>query len=657
MADPKTFRFGDEKLVVSLTRHDDHLTVHIEDRVHGARWGKGDSTAAGASRLVALEIYNKMEDRLERFEKFRVDAVEVSDSAAHVTVSDGFRRIAVGFYLRVEKGELAIVLQPAEVYEHQSQLYRVFFVDFLPGLMQAGPDGELLLPLNTGVLCKPANKPKAADAFLIYGEQSRWELLPTLPLVGVQTPSGGLVSLATRSPAEAQCRVATDGQGRGHVGFAMHLRSTWIDKVEYDLREFRFVPISPKADLSVAAGKRLRRHVMEDHGKPTLRQRVAESPELAYTLDAYIMKLFYGIQRQGIMMYGNDDRGDVRFQNVMTFAEAGKNLQRLHAAGVDKVYTQSVGWNPRGHDGAWPTAFPIDERLGGEAGFRELLALGKRLDYRMTVHDNHNNMYEASPDFDVDVVLHDIHGQPDAKGFWGGGTTFITWVLAVGEEKLRRRMLAVKALGLTGTYYVDAMGNPLYQNYHPRHRGTRSDYARGINLILRLGKELYGSVGTECGFLYNSLIPDVVNTPGAEWHLKLCKPEWPVTQLIDQRRPVWQLAMHGLVVNESHGDNWSSTMTSVLMGDHPRTEWSARPGVMPVLDDAYIARIKAVYDVAIKRFGRHQLMEMTDFRQVTEKVQQTTFEDGTVVVADFAKEELSVNGKQVERPAALTPKK
>jgi len=56
----------------------------------------------------------------------------------------------------------------------------------------------------------------------------------------------------------------TDGQGGGSVGFAFFLRDIWIDPIEYGQRELRYVPVSPTADITVSAAKRLRRHVMQD---------------------------------------------------------------------------------------------------------------------------------------------------------------------------------------------------------------------------------------------------------------------------------------------------------------------------------------------------------------------------------------------------------
>ncbi|MDA1040810.1 MAG: DUF5696 domain-containing protein [Planctomycetota bacterium] len=82
----------------------------------------------------------------------------------------------------------------------------------------------------------------------------------------------------------------------------------------------------------------------------------------------------------------------------MTFAEAGVALRKLKEAGIEKIHTMCVGWNARGHDGLYPTRFPIDARLGGETGFRELCKLGDELGYHINVHDNFMMNVPQAPD-------------------------------------------------------------------------------------------------------------------------------------------------------------------------------------------------------------------------------------------------------------------
>jgi hypothetical protein len=546
------------------------------------------------------------------------------------------------------------LVPPAELREGRGELYRVFAVDLLPDLMRCGPAGAVLLPVNTGCVFCPSGQPETAERFMIYGEQERWELLALLPVCAVKEPAGGLMAMAVQGAADMRCNVFADGHGEARVNFAIVVRGQWPAPADYGEREVVFTPLAKTAPLEVTVAKRLRRHVMQDHGKPTVRQRAEESPQVAYLLKAYIMKLFFGIQQQGAMLGDRpEETGRVLFKRVMTFDQALDGLRRLKAAGVERVCTQSVGWNIRGHDGLWPTRFPIERRLGGEAGFRALIRGGRELGYHMTVHDNYAAAHPSSPDYDPDLVIHSIWGEPRVTGYWGGGVQCLHWGLALPEERVEGVMRRMRALGLEGVYYLDGMGNPLMVNYHPKHGGPRADCERGYRRYIEAARTVFGGCGTEMGYLYCTLPADSIASRGGPWHMSLFRPEWPISRLRLERVPVWQLALHGLVITESHGEDWRGAMECVLYGDTPRTEWSAEPGIMPVLDDDLIAAIHAKNALCVQRFGHLVTEELVDWKRVGEQAHQTTFADGTEVVADFEAEHLTVNGETISRPAPL----
>ena len=605
--------------------------------------------------LLHLEVCDRMQERVDTITEYRVMAVESDDQVFHASIRDGFRGVTVGIWLTMTgEGELSVLVPPAEAEEAKDDLYRVYSIKVLPGLMAVSGGGKMLLPVNTGVLCSPSGKPRIRDRFLIYGEQERWELVPTLPVCAVQTPKGGLVAVATQGACDMYCEAYTDGAGNGSVGLYPMFRRQWIDPVDWTQREIRLSPLTAGEDVVVRTAKRLRRHVMEDLGKPTLRQRAAESPQCAYQQTAYTMKIFHGIQRQGIMMYGQENRTDeLLFKRTLTFADAERKFRMLKKAGLGRVYFQSVGWNPRGHDGAWPTDFPIEQRLGGESALRRMIDTARELGYHITTHLNCASSFFKSPDFHPDRVIHDIWGQPKVVGVWGGGVKSTHWGLSFPDGWIENRMNRVKALGFNGLQYLDGMGNPLYMNYHPVHRGPRRDHAAGINRYLDAARSIFGGVETEMGYLYCALHADAISTGGSDWHLSMCKPEWPVTGLLEQRVPVWQLALHDLVTHEGQCLEWKGVMDAILFGKVPRDEWSAEPGVMPILDSTRIARLKAGYDLCCERFGHLVTEELTGWRRLADNVEQTRYADGVEVTADFAKNELLVNGKVVKAPRVL----
>ncbi len=637
-----------EAFVVKVEATDGQLLVRLRDERSGREWPKVP--------LLALEIHDKALRREERYERLKVMLAEEADGELHIVVRMPRCDIEAGVWLRLEAGELRVSLPIIEVYEGAPGMFRLFAVDLLPGLMRvSGAGAKLVLPLNTGFVCDLTEAPACQDQFLIYGEQPRWELTPTLPFCAAHNADGGLMALVREGACDARCQFNADGDGGGETGFAMTLRRTWVDPVDHVSREIRIVPLAAADDPVLACARRIRRHVIDDHGKKTLEARATESPEVAYLLEAFIMKLFYGVQNDGYMMQGRENQA--RFKLCMTFDEANAALRKLSDLGVDKILTQSVGWNARGHDGLYPERFPIEPRVGGEAAFRRLIKHGNALGYHMQIHDNFMMNNLSSPAFDPDLVVQDIYGEPLIQGHWAGGPECGSWGLALPHERLGGHMERMREFGLRGMLYVDYMQKPLEVNYHPRHGGPRSDCSAGQVRIVEEARRVFGACGTEFGFMPCAVAADHIATCGEPWHITHWKPDWPIHSLLAHGDvvPIWQLVFSGLTVCEARGGvSWANVQECVLFGRVPRDEWSTRPGVMPVFDGDRAARLKAVYDLCITRFGHLKRMAISSFIQDGDK-RQTTFDDGTTVVADSASDELIVNGDRVACPTILNP--
>jgi hypothetical protein len=637
--------FRDKALEVCLSRGDEAFHLVLTDRATGATWGPAP--------LLRLEIHDKMQRRNDIVGKYRIDGVEELGNGLHLSIGDSFHGIRVGLWLRIAGGELSVLVQPVEAYEDKMDLYRLFAIDLLPGLATVSRHGSLLLPVTTGYRCLPADKPAISERFLIYGEQERWELLPTLPFCAVESPGGGLMQLAAKGACDTECRVETDGEGGGCARLGFSFRKTWHDPLDPEHREIITIPIPATMNADAFCGKRIRRHVVEDLGKKTIAERIAESPEVEYLVDAYIMKMFFAIEHEGLCMNGMARTSPMSFLRYMTFAQAEGHLKRLRDAGIAKILTESVGWNPRGHDGMYPTRQPVDERLGGEKAFREMNLRGRDLGFHMSIHDNYIDAYQCSPDWDPETTIHDSWGEPLISGHWGGGINYRQWPLAFTSARLEGEMRRMRGLGINGMLYCDGMGNPLEVNYHPRHRGPRSGHAKGICRILDAARKTAGAVSTETAFLYCCLPADCIASNGWGWDMKRMKPEWRISQLCDDQRPVWHFALHDLVVHEGHGHTWRDVMEKILLGAQPRAEWTGADGLYHALTDAMIGAYKAEFDLVIGKCRHLRLLEMTSFERPSAEFARSTFSDGTAVEADFRSGILSINGKTIRRPAAI----
>jgi hypothetical protein len=632
---------GDDRLRMTVARRDDSITLALQDLATGKTWGP--------SLLLAVEVHDRTLQRVERLDRYRVDAVEPVDGGVHVTVGDAYRKVSVGLWARIRNGELEVLIPPTEVYDRDPTRCRVFAVDVLPDLLTVGADGVLVLPVGAGALCRPRNKPKLADRFLIYLEQDRWEICSMLPAAAAHDSRGGLALLALEGDCDTECRVATDGKGNGTVGFAATLRRHWPDSVDFAHRRYVYCPIAPADDPVRVTGKRLRRHVREALGKPTLKERAAECPQVAFMLESISLKAWHGMENEGAEMARRDKSNPVTYQSAMTFDETKVQLQRLIKAGIDKMHIYVNGYQPRGHDGLYPTRFPIDERPGGEAKFRELIRFGKELGCHMSVHDDFMMNVPHSPDFDRDGVIHDIYGEMLPSGWWGGGVEYQTWGLALPPEKLEGHLERMRGLGLNGLYYCDYMIRPLEVNYHPKWRGPRSHSAKGQVRIVEAARRAFGGVGIEFGSFPGAVAADwVLATQG-----RPLKPGWPLTELTDERVPLWSYVFQGLAIQGCCGPTWDETMRAVLLGQHLGSGFSVRDVKGGVLTDERLAALAAAYQVGVKRFGYLQREELMEYAEPAEKVARSVFADGTTVVADFNAGRLEVNGNEVKRPAGL----
>ena len=647
----KTLELADDRLQMTLEAKAFGCECDLIERSSGRRW---------TAPLLGLHVHHRGLRRSEIVREFRIDAFEKEADGVHVVVADAFRRISFGLWLRLRDGELSVSCQPMELYEQENGLHRLFSVDLLPGLMRAEAGDALYLPLTTGALCDPAGKPAVSDRFLIYGEQERWELLPLLPFCAAWNAHGGIMGLAVRGAPDTICSVATDGAGSGSTGLGFSFRKRWHDPVDFRDREIRIVPLAPGDSPECSLAGRIRRHAMEDLGMRPLAERATESPEIRYALSAAIMKLFHGIQNDTGMLrlkyFPGKLASNTSFDTMMTFAEAGDNLRRLKRAGIERVLTFGVGWNPRGHDGMFPTRLPPDPRLGGEGGFRRLLSETAALGYCPSLHDNYTDAYRVSPDWDEDTIIRDEYGDPLAAGLWGGGIQHRVWPPALSDVRLSCQMRLLKEFGVRGMYYIDAIGCPLEVNYHPRHGGPRGDHARGIVRVLDAARDVFGAAAIEAGFLYAAQAADFVVGRG---NLKRITEDvcGPIARLFDRQVPIWDIALHGLVMLGGSRDNqWPELLRDVLFGTHPLCEWTARPGMFPVLDETLILKLKSVNDLLVARFGHLQERMIVDYRRIGADAWRTTFDDGTEVAADFAGGELAVNGKTVLCPEPLRAK-
>ena len=249
-----------------------------------------------------------MQKRPDRLTEYRIDEFERVDDGIHLSIGDSFRQIRVGLWLRLIDGEFPVSMHPMELYEDDAALYRLFAVDLLPGIMRTEHGGALLHADNDRLLLLSGAKTQTPGSLSdLWGARALGVSAEPAVLRG-RNPEGGLMALATQGASDTECRVATDGAGgrrdRAGIFLPAHLDRSGRFRETGD-------PFYPHRQG--AAGRSVLRQTHSpscDGGSRQTHLNPAGGgiPEVAYLLNAYIMKMFYAIECEGMMMHGQEQR-------------------------------------------------------------------------------------------------------------------------------------------------------------------------------------------------------------------------------------------------------------------------------------------------------------------------------------------------------------
>jgi len=646
-----THTLESKALRVIFEQTDGMPSVQVHDLQAGVVWG--------ATPAIALEVLDICAQRVERPAASKV-VLTKRDGTVELEVTQEFYGIQIIVTFGIEDGELVVRIPSDRIKQTRQIVAKLAGIHVLPDLMETNPPhpGHLVLPIQSGALLWPARHQRLRDALLIYGQQHRWEDLTLLPCCGAvrEKEQAAMLAIATSGEYDAECKVELDGHGRGATGFSMRYVYTPIDPVDPIDREVRYVPLRGKDAGYAGMGRRMFQHVGQLSGRGTLKERAAKNPKLEYAATSYTIKIFHAHKQIGPL----DGSGE--YNVWTTFDEAAEQLSFVKQHGIDRVWEQNVGWQPWGHDGIWPTRWPVNPDLGGEEAFRRFIAHGKSLGYQMCVHDNYTEGFFLSPELKDDLCIGSIYGEPLVRGLWSGGVSYPYWAPAWGKDYYRDQMSKVKALGIDGVYYVDDMGMPLELSYNPKHgpKRYRRALAESFQWRLRLAAELFGGVATEMGYLY---VAPHVDSIAATVYPHLLNSKSP---LVDRHVPLWCMAVKGHIFYESDmlhvfcsDVDWAKHRTMPVrllemaeIGIKPRTETSYRSASWlsyPV--EASIEAMKLDQDLMLRKLKSTLLEPLVDHEFVEgDTVRRSRFGDGTETVCDYGRQRLAINGDDYPLP-------
>lgn len=398
-----------------------------------------------------------------------------------------------------------------------------------------------------------------------------------------------------------------------------------------------------------------RAYQLERGAVRTIKDRMKESPELAYLCDAIVVR----IQTHAAKPIPDAQDAKLFFKRGeeppvvvhMPFGVTEEFLQALKDAGVDKLSICSAGWQDGGYDGRVPGHFPIGAEAGGAEAFGRLVEKARRLGYQFALHASNTDGYMCSRLWSEDWVCKRADGALDKGGLWAGGQCYWVCQKYAWEHWLPQEMKAMAALGIRGPHYIDVYSATYPQRCgDPRHPCTPEQMAAFQNTILAEGRRLMGGAASESGYDHVAGNLDYINY--VERDLKLLD-EGRLPKLATGVYPLWELVYHGIILYTS--DRWCQNHTRGkclykleksgdprwMEGDgveDPRValkivEFGGRP-IFYTYKFADVPRIKKAWDefVPVRHLQKEQ---MTRHDTLAPGVFRTTFGDGSKIVSNY----------------------
>ena len=429
----------------------------------------------------------------------------------------------------------------------------------------------------------------------------------------------------------------------------------------YDDILIDWYPLKPKDATYSGMGRRYRQYQLERGEVKPVKERIKTNKWLDYAAQAPEIRIRMGWKPYPSPVMEQTLENEPEMHVATTFERVGDLVDALKKRGVGKAEICLVGWNVRGHDGRWPTAFPVEPALGGEEGLRKLISHAQESGYNIVCHTNASDCYTISPDLDTNDVAFSPKGKWKDQGKWSGGRMYQLCPKRSFERYSPQTHAKVRELGFRGLHYIDVIscGKPAVC-YNPKHPLNREEALVYEKKILADAAEKIGGCQSEGPFdAYASVLDFVykVFMPGSI----PAKPS-----IIDGYVPVWNVVYNGIILNNAGGgtNNFAfrtpsaaikiaelATRPTFYLYQNFRSD--RKPGSNHTIDsDEDMCKTADAIAKAwnmMQELGYLQYEFLEDHSTIAESVTRSIFSDGSEVIANRSDKEF-VYKKQVVAP-------
>jgi hypothetical protein len=499
-------------------------------------------------------------------------------------------------------------------------------------------------------------------AAMVYGYQPQWRDLIAYPLWGTIKGNSGWCAYVPFGFGDCDTAIVTSANIGMEKTIAAHPRLIYRhhshDRRVIEERKIIYTFVNSSALSFADFGRLYRGYLLREGGIRPLKEKRKSSPQTDYLGDAYVFNPLLALKRYYYLNNPNRD-GKGILDVYMTCDEVERELSRMKSSGLEKALVTVVGFNTEGHDGLYPTIFPVEREIGGEEGFRSLLNTIDNIGYKSSVHVNIRSNCKSSPDFNPEHVIRDRDGGSLLyEGSGPGGDCYGACPKVSGELFVKHNFHILRDFNLTGGLYTDFMLGVLFRCYHPLHPLTRREYLDAVQSYLDKCVKNFGAAKMESAIapildrldmvlrINNFEISDCL-MHGSEMAMR---------GLADETIPLQAIIFHGIVMhcvdNSCLGqkDYWAHLLRDVSLCAKPRDELR---GSQPQWDDFHLFQ----YRTLCEKLGWLQNEFIEDIH-IEGDICNTIFSDGSVVTVNFGRDAVIINDKKVPgRAFAVQPGK
>lgn len=617
-----------------------NTTLTLEDRrliVSGVP-GAG---AIDLTRAVRAKLYDRTLTRTFHVDEFVVQRVYPLADGLRVHLMNAENGLLVPLVFKPHAAGFRVILQAGQMVEQFAINRKVLEIDLLPDLLtsKVGDDGWFLLPCFSGTRVRFKDHPPTINRDRIYMDQAEWEKVNLMNCFGLKRGDGAVLGIVHRGDFFCHVTSEINQDGRNRIYASMGLRHTEAEVVKQEDKEVIFHFLKGGDAGYPGMAKVYRQYLLNERGVSPLKVRIADNPVLAYSVQAMRTKIFMGLKSP----FTVDGSNPMTIH--ATFEHAEKILDRMQAAGLKKAVITLVGWNLGGHDGAYPTRFPVEPALGGEEGLRRLIEKAVSMGYQIVPHDNVTDVYRSAPDFDYEYIARTEEGQPRVVGIWGGGQSFKACPV-VYFERYGFEMSRVRDLGFTGHYYMDAQASVLWTCHDPRHPADEEQYSISLARMTQWARSVYGAVSTEMAPAYNLPFIDEVATIHSMNNAGYMLPRLPqyFKAVVDSVVPFYHIAVHGLITyqeswvhgyRKSPGGVRAGLLRALAVGARPSMEVSYLGGANGDPYEDSIRDVSEFYALAFDELADVHVETIEAYEELTPTARRITYSNGCRVAVNW----------------------